>query len=472
MKAVLEREVKLAPPQDLDLASLGGVRAAARTFESTYWDTADRALLRRGVTLRRRVERRKGGWQLKLPSGDARFELQFADAETPPDDVAGLLVALTGRTALEPVAQLRTRRETIRIRRKDVHVADVVLDAVTVVDDGAVVAAFDEVEVELVDGVEKDLRRLERALRAAGATDAGGSSKLVRALGAANGAAPVAPDGTPAGTLRLALAEQHERLLLHDPGTRTGLDPEDVHQFRVATRRLRAFLRAGSELLHAEWANDVRSELSWVGGALGAVRDQDVLAERLRAEAEELDEVDREALGPLFATLEAERDAARAELPAVLDSDRYLALLARLESGPPPAAEPSDRSLTSIWRREYRRTRKTMLALGEEPPDDDLHAARIRVKRARYAAELAGAELGKKGAAFVAAAKELQDVLGAHQDAVVGEELLRRLAPKLRRSALAMGRLVDRERARRAEARAEWRDAWKRLDRRAKALGA
>jgi hypothetical protein len=54
----------------------------------------------------------------------------------------------------------------------------------------------------------------------------------------------------------------------------------------------------------------------------------------------------------------------------------------------------------------------------------------------------------------------------------VGEELLRRLAPKLRRSALAMGRLVDRERARRAEARAEWRDAWKRLDRRAKALGA
>jgi CHAD domain-containing protein len=471
VKAALEREVKLAPPQDLDVTSLGE-RAPARTFDSTYWDTPDRALLRRGVTLRRRVERRKGAWQLKLPASEARFELEFADAPAPPEDAVGLLVALTRRTALEPVAQLRTRRETIRVRRDEVHVADVVLDAVTVLVGRNVVAAFDEVEVELVDGAEKDLRRLERELRAAGATDAGGPSKLARALGAAaNGASPGRRDGTPAGILGRALREQADRLVRHDPGTRTGLDPEDVHQFRVATRRLRAFLRAGSDLVDAGWAGETRTELSWLGGALGAVRDRDVLIERFRSEAEELDEIDRKALEPFFAALDAERDAARAELPAVLDSDRYLALLARLESEA-PLVEASDRTLTSIWRREYRRTRRVMLALGDDPPDDELHASRIRVKRARYAAELAGPELGKKGAAFVDAAKELQDVLGAHQDAVVGEELLRRLAPRLRRSALAMGRLVDREQARREEARAAWPGAWKRLERRAKALGA
>ena len=44
-------------------------------------------------------------------------------------------------------------------------------------------------------------------------------------------------------------------------------------------------------------------------------------------------------------------------------------------------------------------------------------------------------------------------MLGAHQDAVVGEEVLRRLAPGEPPSALVMGRLVDRERARRADAR-------------------
>jgi CHAD domain-containing protein len=471
MKALLEREVKLAPPQNLDLAALGGEKAAARTFDSTYYDTEGRDLLRRGVTLRRRVERRKGAWQLKLPSGDARVELEFDDAELPPEAVVALVVGLTRRAELAPVAHLRTRRETIRVRRDGVHVADVVLDAVTSLDDGKVVAAFDEIEIELIDGAEKDLRQLERALRKAGATDAGGPSKLARALGAPNGGSPTTADRSPAGTLRRALAQQHERLLAHDPGTRTGLDPEDLHQFRVATRRLRAFLRAGSDLLDADWANETRAELSWLGAALGGVRDQDVLIERFRAEAAELDEVDREALGPLFAALEAERELSRGELMVTLESDRYLELLARLEAEPPLAAS-SGRTLESIWRREYRRTKKAMAPLGDEPADDELHAARIRVKRARYAAELAGPELGKKGAAFVDAAKTLQDVLGSHQDSVVGEQVLRRLAPVLAGAALAMGRLVDREQARRASARATWREAWRELDRRARALGA
>ena len=43
--------------------------------------------------------------------------------------------------------------------------------------------------------------------------------------------------------------------------------------------------------------------------------------------------------------------------------------------------------------------RRTFEALGDEPEDDALHAARIRVKRARYAAELAAHELGRRGRA-------------------------------------------------------------------------
>src|SRR5262245_11360478 len=107
MRALVEREIKLAPPRDLDLAALGGEKAAVRTFESTYFDTAERDLLRRGVTLRRRVERRKGAWQVKLPSGDARIELEFDDAELPPEEVVTLLVGLTRRAELAPVAHLR-----------------------------------------------------------------------------------------------------------------------------------------------------------------------------------------------------------------------------------------------------------------------------------------------------------------------------------------------------------------------------
>ena len=331
-------------------------------------------------------------------------------------------------------------------------------------------AAFDELEVELVDGDESDLRRLDRALRAAGAGDAPGASKLARALGVVRAAQPVviAP---PSAVLTAALRAQLERMLERDPGARLGIDSEELHQLRVATRRLRAFLRAGSELVERDWADGLRAEIGWVGGLLGAVRDHDVLVERLRGEAEELDPGDREALEPLYATLGRERDDARSELLAGMESDRYLELLRRLEweTPPPTGAEPP---LRAIWRREHRRARKAVAVLEAQPEDAELHDVRIRVKRARYAAELAAPELGKKGAGYVDAAKAFQDVLGDHQDAVVAEEALRRLAPELPGAGLAIGRLVDRERTRRTAARAGWRTAWKNLERRAEALGA
>ena len=79
------------------------------------------------------------------------------------------------------------------------------------------------------------------------------------------------------------------------------------------------------------------------------------------------------------------------------------------------------------------------------------------MKRARYAAELAG------DTDYVKAAKVLQDVLGEHQDAVVAAEQLRDLATRMPDTALAAGRLVEREDARSRRGRNEWRTAWKRL---------
>src|SRR3954470_8281247 len=157
MKSELERELKLAPPPGLDLEQLGGARLPERQFESTYFDTPDHALLRRGVTLRRRVEGERAAWQLKLPADGGRHELELdGAAEEPPGEAAALLVALTRRRPLEPVACLRTTREAVRVPRNGTVVAEVVLDAVSVLDGERVVAAFDELEVELVDGTDDD----------------------------------------------------------------------------------------------------------------------------------------------------------------------------------------------------------------------------------------------------------------------------------------------------------------------------
>jgi CHAD domain-containing protein len=68
---------------------------------------------------------------------------------------------------------------------------------------------------------------------------------------------------------------------------------------------------------------------------------------------------------------------------------------------------------------------------------------------------------------FVKRAKAFQDVVGEHQDAVVAEERLRALIPALASSdaVLAAGRVVERQRLRRREARAALPAVWAKLER-------
>src|SRR5436190_7535261 len=115
--------------------------------------------------------------------------------------------------------------------------------------------------------------------------------KLVHALGPRAAGSPEVPPvhlhpGSQAGdAVRAALATGFARLLRHDPGVRIGDDPEDVHQARVATRRLRSDLRTFRSLLDQEQAQVLRDELKWAADLLGDVRDADVLLERLRTQA-------------------------------------------------------------------------------------------------------------------------------------------------------------------------------------------
>ena len=152
-----------------------------------------------------------------------------------------------------------------------------------------------------------------------------------------------------------------------------------------------------------------------------------------------------------------------------LSSDRYLALLDRLERVSEPRGSGAETPLRKVWRAEWRRTQKAFARLDDESSDARLHEGRIRVKRARYAAELAAHEFGKHGKAFVEAAKELQDVLGEHQDAVVADARIRAWAPDGAR-AEAVERLVAREQERKDAARSAWPPAWNALRRAAKPL--
>jgi CHAD domain-containing protein len=463
MHTNLEREVKLTPPEDFVLPELGGETLSPRVFSSTYHDTHDLRLARHGVTLRHRVEDGKGAWQLKLPRGDARLELERPGGrpERPPHELVELLPAFLRGEPLVKVARLRTRREVVRTDG-----AEVLDDSVAVFDGRRISRRFRELEVELLEGDERTLRRLEKALRRAGA-DGGGPlrPKLFRALDLVVPEEPPELErGTPPGeALGARLREQADRLLQHDPRVRLGGDPEDVHQLRVATRRLRAFLRVSRPLVDREWADGLRDELGWLGRSFGPARDLDVLLERMRGEVAALGE-DATAAAGLVEALAAERERARADGLAALSDERYFALLDRLDAIGEPPLTGADGTLAELFRSELKRARRVFATLGPVSSDDALHEGRIRVKRARYAAELAAHELGKRGERFVEAAKRLQDELGEHQDAVVAEGRVRAWADEHPEGRVAAGRLIDRFRARKREARESWPALWKKLE--------
>ncbi len=466
MKETVERELKLTPGEGFVLPELGGEPQPTRVFVSTYHDTDDLVLARHGVTLRYRVEAGTGLWQLKLPRGAARSELeQPGPPARPPLELSSLLVAFLRGRELRHVARLRTRRQVVLADG-----AEIVDDSVAVLEGQRVTRRFRELEVELVGGDERTLLRLRDELEQAGAAPGELRPKLYRALDleVPSGVVDV-PRGTrPLTALGLALAEQARRLLLHDPGVRLGSDPEDLHQLRVATRRLRAFFRAGRGLLDRSWSEPLRDELGWLGRSLGPARDLDVLIDRLAADIAGLGQ-GTEAVSGLLRVLGAERAEARVTVVAALSSDRYLALLDRLERVSEPEPGGRETALRDVWRAEWRRTRKAFARLDGESSDARLHSGRLHVKRARYAAELAAHELGKRGSAFVDAAKELQDVLGEHQDAVVAEARVLAWAAD-GADVEAVSLLVAREHERMEAARAAWPQAWTALRRTAKPL--
>ena len=459
MEATAEYELKLEAPEGFELPDLGGEPLETRVFTSVYYDTAERSLTGSRITLRRRTEHGRSVWQLKLPGEEARLELEEPGGPiAPPEPLGHLLVAHLRHGPVAPVAELRTRRHGALVARNGTT-AEVTIDDVAVMDALRVVDEFVEVEVELKKGKPKQLDRIAEELEHAGARATDGTPKLFRVLRV--GGDEKAPS-EPIAALRARLATQLREILANDPGTRLGRDPESLHDMRVAVRRSRALLRAGRPL----YTNDVSAladELQWIGEKLGAVRDLDVLLQRLRGEAEALDSDDRGAARTLLRTLERRRTSARTALLRSLASNRYFSLLDRfaqeidgLESS------GATTTLESIAEKELKKLRKKVRATADEPADDELHVLRKRGKRVRYAYELAG------DGAVVTRAKDFQDVLGEHQDSVVAERTLRELAASAPDFAIVAGRMIERERAGRIEVRSLWRTAWKRLVRAAK----
>jgi len=265
------------------------------------------------------------------------------------------------------------------------------------------------------------------------------------------------------------MREQRDLIRAKEPGTRLGSDPEELHQMRAAVRRLRAILGAVRDMFDPKWVAGLRGELDWLGTLLGDLRDLDVLREYLGTELGSLKPAAQVVGADLLNLVDAQRARARSAILVALDGGRYGRLLGRLGHAiQRPKVVAANLSLSSVAADQFKKLHKAVKALPKEPSDVDIHAVRIKVKRARYAAELAQPIVGRPAERFVARTKKLQDILGEYQDAVVAEERLRSLVEggHQRPVRLLANRFIGRQRGRREAAQMDFFEQWPKLKRR------
>ncbi|MFJ9340724.1 CHAD domain-containing protein [Streptomyces sp. NPDC101733] len=415
-------------------------------LDAVYYDTPDRRLAADGLTLRRRTGGEDAGWHLKLPvSPGVRDEVHAPLSDTVPEELAALLRSRVRDEPLRPQVRLLSSRELVHLLDADGSLLAELSTDTVLAERGAESADWTEVEVELADGTDPALLdAVEDTFGKAGLRVSDAPSKLARAL-AETGAAPPAPagpepaDGSAGAHVLAYLRAQYDALVAHDPAVRRDL-PDAVHQMRVATRRLRSAFKSHRKVLDREVTDPLGDGLRRLAAELGVDRDQEVLAERLRASLGEVPAPLR--LGPVADRLliwdTERRHASRLQALAALDSDWYAGLLdgiAAVLADPPlrkAAARPAESVLPHTVLHDFERLAgRVEAALAMDPgPERDraLHGARKAAKRARYTAEAARPALGRPAKRLSKAAKSVQSPLGDHQDSVVAREALFGLA--------------------------------------------
>ncbi len=273
------------------------------------------------------------------------------------------------------------------------------------------------------------------------------------------------PDAPAAAAARAILLPLFDAMEANQPGVALDLDPECLHDYRVALRRARSAAKLLRAVLPPE-ADALRSELRWLARLTGPVRDLDVQLLSLADSRDALPEALRSGLERLAEQVARRRRAARSGLEAALEGPRHRALLQgwrKLLDRVPSSA--SDATVAALAARSiaklYRRVRKFGRKLGKGASYEELHELRVRCKELRYAIDAFRSLFpAKRVERSLRPLARLQDSLGVLHDCDVQIAALEALSAELAGSAegerplLAAGALIERLDRRRAKAAA------------------
>ncbi len=467
-----------------------------RCIEDSFLDTDDLALASAGAALRLRTERGHGaeitlkalrpmdqGLAVRPELSERLHHLSHShNGSCPGRRVARRVRQLIGDQPLRVRFRLAQERSVYTLCTRRGARLLVSVDTVRLTGRRRPIR---EIEVEWIAGPAGELTRASKTLRRLLGLEPAMLSKYELGLRAAGLRCPVHADPSLPRTagiseaLARALRMHLARLRHHADGVRLDLDPEFVHDMRVAGRRIRAALKALNSMAGVEVPRRLHDEVRRLTGQLGTVRDLDVHGSAIATRAASLPPAQAPAARAYLARLRRQRARAHARLLAALGSSRFAELVRELEilaaglesSASRHAAEPAGPAARPVIRRLFERVRRQGRKADDHASDDYLHQLRIRCKRLRYACEFLQDVCGPDLASFTEQVAHLQQVLGRHQDVTVEKTLLRRF---LRTRAAHRDRVVGHAvrmlladiAADRKETRHHCINAWRKFDRR------
>lgn len=434
---------------------------------STYYDTPDMALKRRGLSLR--VREQGGRFIQTVKTGDpgggdvlmrGEWEDELAascpDLHAPqsgehlPDGIAGDLLPVFAtdvtRTtfAIEPVPATRIEAA---IDQGEIRAAA-----------GGGTEPISEIELELKSGDAAALYDVALQLLGVASIRIEPRSKSERGyrLGDQAEAAPPVVHAEPVAldptmTVEAALQEIGRACLahlLHNEAAALAMDPEGVHQMRVAVRRIRSAITAFKQVLPAGDRRGVAGELAWFVDILGSARNLDVFATELLEPARAA--LSAEAgITDLSAELDEARRAAHERVERAILSERHAAGILRLlhwfearawrEGRVQRSAlltSPISELAPHLLDRRWRELRKRSKRFGRLTAPQR-HRLRIAAKKLRYTMELLGSLFDQNDLqGFMKRLKRLQDDLGYANDVRVASDILAELSTRAAASSL------------------------------------
>jgi len=382
-------------------------QGGTETLDNTYFDTDDLALHGAGIALRTRrmssgclqtvkcAARSVAGLSCR-PEWERDFAGDFDFSAIEADTVRQFLE--TKKSALKPVFTTRVNRRTWQAEpRAGVRI-------LIMLDSGTILAAgeerpISELELELVQGNAMDLRDFAIELAADLPLIPFDQSKSERGyqLFRKEPARPQKAGKTPvtAGMTSLhafqALALQAQQAWqanLH--GALATADPEFVHQFRVALRRLNTLMRVFRPALPERFSADWSSALKELAGVTGEVRDLDVMRQTILLPLlDSADSADHQALmRKAIAACDAARDAADSAFDRLLNGVpllRFARDMADLPdaSGKKTMAAFAEKRLARLHGRAATR----LFEVVRQPTPQASHRLRIALKNLRYSCD-------------------------------------------------------------------------------------